>query len=92
MKLRVATFNIENLITRFDFSAFTKDGYDALRARRYLPPVVSFLADFDGGDLSDFDDFRSLMRAASVSQDDDKRQHTALALQATGAHVVCCKR
>ncbi|QFU09446.1 hypothetical protein PARPLA_01372 [Rhodobacteraceae bacterium THAF1] len=87
IKLRLATFNIENLFTRFDFSAFL-DGPTS-RAARYLDPVVQFLGQYGDGDLTQFNDFRSLVRTASISQDDDKRQHTALALAALDADVVC---
>ena len=82
--LRLCSFNIENLFTRHNFDAFSND-----RDRRYLPPIVSFLADFGGGDLSKFNDFKQLVQTASVSQDDDKRQHTALALAQAEADVYC---
>jgi len=88
MDIRIATFNIENLFTRFDFASFGSS-YNAEKSRRYLPPIVNFLADFDGTDLTNFDDFRDLVRSASVSQDDDKRQHTALTIRDTDADIVC---
>ncbi|MEM9795748.1 MAG: endonuclease [Pseudomonadota bacterium] len=84
MRLRVCTFNIENLFTRFDFSGFSDP-----RAARYLPPVVQFLGDYGDGDLSKFPEFKRLMQTAAVSQDDDHRQHTALAFAAADADVYC---
>jgi predicted extracellular nuclease len=84
MKLRVATFNIENLFTRFDFSAFSDS-----RGQSYLPPIVNFLGDISSGDLSKFTDFKAIVQAASVSQDDDKRQHTALAIRDADADILC---
>ena len=84
MKLRIVTFNIENLFSRFDFKAFTDK-----RVRRYLPPAVNFFSQFDTGDFSQFDDFKSLLQAAMISQDDDKRQHTSLALAEADADIVC---
>ncbi len=86
VKLRIATFNLENLFTRFDFNAFLKG--PGSREARYLAPIVQFLAEYGDGDLEDFDDFRQLVRTASISQDDDKRQHTALALAQLNADVV----
>jgi predicted extracellular nuclease len=84
MRLRVATFNLENLFTRFDFSAFSDS-----RGQSYLPPIVNFLGDISPGDLSKFTDFKAIVQAASVSQDDDKRQHTALAIRDADADVLC---
>lgn len=86
VKFRIATFNIENLFTRNDFNAFIK-GPDS-REARYLDPIAQFLADYGDGDLKSFDDFRQLVRTATIAQDDDKRQHTALALAALDADVV----
>jgi endonuclease/exonuclease/phosphatase family metal-dependent hydrolase len=86
IKLRLATFNIENLFARQDFNAFLW-GPDS-RSARNLDPIVQFLGRFGDGDLSRFEEFRSLVSAATVAQDDDKRQHTALALTALGADVV----
>ena len=84
MRLRLCTFNIENLFTRFEFSAFTDR-----RSQSYLPPIVRFLGDFEGGDFTKFADFKRLVEAATVSQDDDKRQHTALAFAEADADVYC---
>ncbi|MEL6586678.1 MAG: endonuclease/exonuclease/phosphatase family protein [Pseudomonadota bacterium] len=84
MRLRVCSFNIENLFTRFVFDAFFDE-----RAATYLPPVVQFLGTFGNGDLTRFDDFKRLVEAATVAQDDDHRQHTALAFAAADADVYC---
>jgi endonuclease/exonuclease/phosphatase family metal-dependent hydrolase len=82
MRLRLCTFNIENLFARFDFSAFT----DA-RAASYLSPIVQFYGRFGDGDLTRFQEFKQLVQTASLSQDDDKRQHTALAMAEADADV-----
>lgn len=84
MRLRVCTFNIENLFTRFNFSAFTDE-----RARNYLPPIVQFLGSYSDGDFSKFDEFKRLVETAAIAQDDDHRQHTALAFGDTDADVYC---
>ncbi len=86
VKLRLATFNIENLFTRHDFNAFLKGPNS--REARYLAPIVKFMAEYGDGDIRDFEDFRQLVKVAAISQDDDKRQHTALALAALNADVV----
>jgi endonuclease/exonuclease/phosphatase family metal-dependent hydrolase len=84
VRLRLCTFNLENLFARFDFAGFSDP-----RAARYLPPVVRFLGDFGDGDLSKFPEFAELMRTAAVAQADDHRQHTALAIAAADADVYC---
>lgn len=86
VKLRLATFNIENLFSRHDFSAFLKGPRS--REARYLAPIVKFMANYGDADLSEFDEFRQLVQVAAIAQDDDKRQHTALALAALDADVV----
>ncbi len=86
VKLRLATFNIENLFTRHDFNAFLKGPRS--REARYLAPIAQFFANYGDGDLTDFGDFKQLIQTASVAQDDDKRQHTALALAQLNADVV----
>lgn len=86
MDIKISTFNIENLFTRFDFNGFSDS-----RSKKYLPPVAQFLGDFadQDGDLSKFGDFKRLLEAASISQDDDKRQHSALAMAAVDAEIYC---
>ncbi len=86
VKLRLATFNIENLFTRHDFNAFLKGPRS--REARYLAPIVKFMANYGNADLTEFEEFRQLVQVASIAQDDDKRQHTALALAALDADVV----
>ena len=83
MKFRLATFNVENLFTRFDFAAFSDS-----RARSYLPAIVQFYGNFGDGDLSKFDEFKRFVQTATLSQDDDKRQHTALAIAALDADIL----
>jgi endonuclease/exonuclease/phosphatase family metal-dependent hydrolase len=84
MKFRLCSFNIENLFTRPDFSAFTDD-----RAVGYLPSAVQFLGQFGTGDLSTFDEFKRVLQTATIAQEDDRRQQTALAMRAADAHVYC---
>lgn len=84
MKFRLCSFNIENLFTRFDFSAFTDS-----RAVSYLPPVVQFYGQFGDGDLTKFPEFKRFVETAAISQDDDKRQQTALAIAEADADVYC---
>ncbi|WP_421724743.1 endonuclease/exonuclease/phosphatase family protein [Bauldia sp.] len=84
MRLRLCTFNIENLFTRFDFSAFSDD-----RSARYLPPIIQFYGEFGDGDLTKFEDFKRFVQSAAISQDDDRRQHTALAFAEADADIYC---
>lgn len=83
-KFRLCSFNIENLFTRFDFSAFSDPD-----AARYLSPIVQFYGDFGDDDLSKFDAFKRMVETAAISQDDDKRQQTALAIAEADAHLYC---
>lgn len=84
MKFRLCTFNVENLFTRLDFSAFTDE-----RAAGYLPPAVQFFGQFGTGDMSNFEDFKQVLQTATIAQEDDRRQQTALAMRAADAHVYC---
>lgn len=84
MRLRLATFNVENLFTRFNFEAFSDD-----RQRSYLPQVVQFMHDFDDGNVASFEKFKGLVETATIVETDEKRQHTALALAEADAHIVC---
>ncbi len=84
MKIRIATFNVENLFNRFNFS-----GFEDVRDRGYLPEIVQFLQPNPGGDLEAFSRFRSLVETANIVETDEKRQHTALALSDADADIVC---
>ncbi len=84
MRLRLCTFNVENLFSRFQFSGFT-----STYAQRYDPAIVQFLRPAADGDLSAFEDYRRLVESAAVAQEDDKRQHTALAFAEADADIYC---
>ena len=75
MPLRIATFNAENLMHRFDFSGFRND----LRRDRALHMV----------DIKDEKQFKRLEEARVVAHTDDTMQLTALAIADTMADIVC---
>lgn len=84
MRLRICTFNVENLFTRHDFGAFTDH-----RDEKYLPAIVQFYGQFGDGDFTKFEDFKRQLEIAAIAQDDDRRQHTALAMAAADADIYC---
>jgi len=84
MRLRLCSFNIENLFTRHDFGAFSEK-----RSETYLAPIARFYAPYRTGDLEDFAKFKTIVETAAIAQDDDKRQHTALAMIDADADVFC---
>ncbi len=75
MSFRIATFNIENLMNRFDFSGFRNE----LNQDRALALF----------DIRDEAEFKELERARAVAHADDTRQLTALAIAATRADILC---
>lgn len=75
MPFRLATFNVENLLRRFDFSGFHN--------RMNLDRSLSLYS------IGDEAQFRELESARAVAQTDDNRQLTALALTATQGDIVC---
>ncbi|WP_367718776.1 endonuclease/exonuclease/phosphatase family protein [Nitratireductor sp. GISD-1A_MAKvit] len=75
MSLRLATFNVENLMNRFDFSGFRND----LRRDRALSLY----------EIEDEAHFRALEQARAVALTDDARQLTALAIAETRADILC---
>lgn len=75
MAVRIATFNAENIMHRFDFS-----GYRDLQRRDRALQMV---------EVSDEDQFRQLEQARIIAHTDDKMQLTALAIAATRADIIC---
>ena len=75
MALRIATFNAENIMQRFDFSGFR----DALLRDRTL----------GGLEITDREQFKLLEQARVVAHADDKMQLTALAISDTKADIIC---
>ena len=75
MSLRIATFNAENLMHRFDFSGFRNE----LFRDRALQMV----------EVKDEKHFRRLEEARVVAHTDDSMQLTALAIADTMADIVC---
>lgn len=75
MSLRIATFNVENLMNRFDFSGFRNQ----LNQDRTLALYQ----------IKDEAEYRLLEQARAVAHTDDTRQLTALAITATRADIIC---
>src|SRR5262245_45101686 len=75
MSLRLATFNVENLMNRFDFSGF----HNQLNQDRSLALFA----------IKNEADYRLLEQARAIAGADDTRQLTALAIAATRADILC---
>jgi predicted extracellular nuclease len=75
MSLRIATFNVENLMNRFDFSGFRNQ----LNQDRTLALFQ----------IKNEAEYRQLEQARTVAQTDDTRQLTALAIAETRADILC---
>lgn len=75
MSLRLATFNVENLMNRFDFTGFR----NALNQDRVLSLYQ----------IKDEAEYRQFEAARTISHTDDARQLSALAIAATRADILC---
>lgn len=75
MTLRIATFNVENLMARFDFSGFNND--------RRRDRTIAML------EVTSEEQYRELEQARVVAHADDTRQMTALAITDTNADIIC---
>lgn len=75
MSLRLATFNVENLMNRFDFSGYRNQ----LNEDRTL-------ALFEIGSEAEY---QLLEKARAIAHADDMRQLTALAIAETRADIIC---
>jgi predicted extracellular nuclease len=75
MSLRLATFNVENLMTRFDFTGFRNQ----LRQDRVLQLF----------EVSSPEVYQQLEQARVVASTDDTRQMTALAIADADADIIC---
>ncbi len=75
MSLRLATFNVENLMNRFDFSGFRNQ----LNQDRTLALF----------DIRSEAEYRALEQARAIAHSDDTRQLTALAIAAARADIIC---
>lgn len=75
MSLRLATFNVENLMNRFDYSGFRNQ----LNQDRTLALF----------EIKDESEYRPLEQARAIAYADDMRQMTALAIAETRADIVC---
>ncbi|MCT7663823.1 endonuclease/exonuclease/phosphatase family protein [Shinella kummerowiae] len=75
MSLRLATFNIENLMTRFDFTGFRNQ----VRQDRVLRLF----------DIRNEAEYQRLEEARAIAYTDDARQHSALAIADADADILC---
>ncbi len=75
MSVRIATFNAENILQRFDFSGYRNQ----LQRDRVLQMI----------DIKDEQQYRRLEQARVIAHSDDKMQLTALAIAATRADILC---
>ena len=75
MSLRLATFNVENLMNRFDFSGYRNQ----LNEDRTLALF----------DIRSEAEYRQLEQARAIAHADDMRQLTALAIAETRADIIC---
>lgn len=75
MSFRLATFNVENLMNRFDFTGFRNQ----LQQDRALSLFK----------IRDEREYQTLSQALEISQTDDMRQLTALAIAETQADILC---
>ena len=75
MSLRLATFNVENLLTRFDYTGFRNQ----LRQDRVLQLF----------DVRNENVYQQLEAARVVAAADDTRQMTALAIADADADIIC---
>lgn len=75
MSLRLATFNVENLMNRFDFSGYRNQ----LNEDRTLALF----------EISSEAEYRMLEQARAIAHADDNRQLTALAIAETRADIIC---
>ena len=75
MSVRIATFNVENLMNRFDFSGFKNN----LNKDRTLQLFQ----------IEDEEQYRQLEQARAIAHADDTRQLTALAIAETHADILC---
>ena len=88
MRLRLCTFNVENLFLRhnFNFDALPTNNKDM----RYLEPVVQFYNPYGRDDPTDgFEDLKRIIETAAIAQQDDIRQFTALAMVEADADLYC---
>ncbi len=75
MSVRIATFNIENLMNRFDFGGYRNELW---RDRA----VAMFNVENEA-------EYRELERARTIAHTDDTRQLSALAIARTRADILC---
>ncbi|MBX3580620.1 MAG: endonuclease/exonuclease/phosphatase family protein [Rhizobiaceae bacterium] len=75
MSLRIATFNVENLMNRFDYSGY--------RNQLYQDRTLALF------EIANETEYRALEQARTIAHADDTRQLTALAIAATRADILC---
>ena len=75
MSLRLATFNVENLMNRFDYSGF--------RNQLHQDRTLALF------DIQSEAEYKLLEQARAIAHADDTRQLTALAIAATRADILC---
>lgn len=75
MSIRLATFNIENLMSRFDFGGYRNELLQDRALSLYQ--------------IADEREYKELERARQIALSDDTRQLSALAIAATRADLVC---